>query len=282
MGGKMVSKRLSIYGLISAAAVISGALVGCGGSSASVQGAQGTVNTTGGLTSTTQTFTSGVGSSTSPQQVQVTVNGSTQNATLPAGESIAAGQSVAVVPPTPIIAGLTLGPKTKGEKAAPTSGAQGSVYVDGTNTGLTVTSSGALSGYLILTPGTHNITAYGPFVIVGGSAFAPTQLTVGKFVFQVIVASSGTASIPTALTLNLPVNGGFISHGSFVTAGYDPSFVGYGGTLIIAYSGATIVKAQTLTFNSATNTALATYNALSSHPAIPSNGVDSVTFNINP
>jgi len=279
----MVSRRLGIYGFISAAAVISGALVGCGGSSASVQGVAGTVQTTGGLTTSTQTFTSGVGSSTAPQQVQVTVNGSSTNATLPPGESISAGQSVAVLPPTPIIAGLTLGPKTRSEKAAPVSGAQGSVYVDGQNTGLTVTSGGALSGYLILVPGTHTVTAYGPFTIVGGSAFSPTTLTIGKFVFQVIVLADGTPSVPSALTLNLPVNGGSLSHGSFVTAGYPSEFSpNYSGSLIISYGGTTITKAQALTINPATGLATATYNALSQHPLIPTGGVDTVTFNVNP
>jgi hypothetical protein len=277
----MILSKYNVFGVVSAA-LLSGAMVGCGGSSASVQGAGGTVQTTGGLTTTSQTFTSGVGSSTAPQQVQVTVNGTQQNATLPPGESIGAGQSVAVLPPTQIIVGLA-GPQARTKKAAPTTGSAGEVDVDGQNTGLTVTSGGALSGYLILVPGTHTVTAYGPFTIVGGSAFHPTQLTVGKFVFKVIVLADGTPSTPSALTLNLPVDGGSISHGSYVTAGYSSEFSpSYSGTLTITYAGTSILKSQALVVNPTTGLATATYNALSSHPAIPSGGVDTVEFDINP
>jgi len=278
----MILNKFSVCGSVLAAVLAGTAIVGCGGGSSSVSGATGTIKTTGGLTTTTQTFTSGVGSSTTPQQVQVTVNGTSQQATLPPGESIAAGQSVAVLPPTQIIAGLS-GPSARHEKSAPTTGTPGEIDVDGKNTGLTVNSGGQISGYLILTPGTHMVTAYGPFTITGGSAFAPTTLTIGKFIFKVVVLADGTPSVPTALTLNLPINGGTLSHGSYVLVGYPAEFApSYGGVLTITYAGISIVKSQPLVLSSSTGFESATYNALSAHPKIPSTGVDVVEFDINP
>jgi len=263
-------------------AVVSFALVGCGGSSSSVQGESPIISTTGGIASAGGTSTNPVSSSNSPQQVQVTSGGSIVTGTLPPGESIPAGGSVAVISNSePIIVGLGLAPKSSGSKAAPsTTGTQGQVYVDGQYSGLTVTSGGALSGYLILTPGTHEVTAYGTFVIVGGTAFATTKLSVGQFNFRVIVTPSAIASVPIALTLHLPINGGSLAHGTLVTAGYDPTFLGYSGTLSIVYGGTTVAKEQTLALNPSTGNATATYNALSPHPQIPAGGVDSVTFNI--
>jgi len=275
----MILNKFSVCGSVLAAVLAGISIVGCGGGSSSVSGAQGSIKTTGGLTTTTQTFTTGVGSSTSPQQVQVTVNGTNQNATLPPGETITSGQSVAVVPPTTIINGLA-GPATRGAHAAPQAGTPGEVDVDGKNTGLTVTSGGALSGYLILTPGNHVITAYGAFNIVGGTAFSPTTLTIAKFVFGVIVNADGTSTIPGALTLNLPINGGTLKNGHVVTAGYPAVFATHTGTLILSYSGVIVSKTQPLVVNSSTGFATATYNALSNHPNLPSTGLDSVEFDV--
>jgi len=280
----MVSKRLSIYGFISAAAVVSGALAGCGGSSSGVGGASGTVVTTGGVSSSTQTFTSGVGSSNAPQQVQVTVNGTNVNASLPAGTSIAAGSNVAVIPPTPLINGLTTGPKVIGEKAAPTSGTQYEVYDNGKDTGVAVTSSGGLSGYLILIPGQHHLTATGPFSIIGGSSFSPTQLTMQSVGFGVPVLSSGIAAIPAGIKMSLPSNSSYIAHGSYVTAYYPSAFTGYGGTLVIKYGSTTISKGVKFALDTSTDSfagdVYGTYNALSTHPQIPSGGITSIEFDV--
>ena len=284
----MVSKRLSIYGLISAAAIVSGILAGCGGSSASVQGEGGTVATTGGITTAPGTSTTSVSSSTTPQQVQVTVGGQVITGTLPAGETITAGQPVATVPPgVPIIQGLTLAtsfhgkittPSTGIKAVKPTSGAQGSVYVDGVDTGLTVNSAGDLSGYLILTKGAHTITAYGPFAIVGGSVFAPTQLTIGVFNFGVVVLSDGTPSIPSGLNMKLPTNGGSWAHGPFVIVTYPtPDFAtGTGNLTIVVDSTRTITEGKSLSSGVAAYYSLG--NSDISH-TIPSTGVESVTFN---
>jgi hypothetical protein len=291
----MVSRKQGIYGFISAAAIVSGILAGCGGSN-SVSGLGGTVSTTGGITTAPGSGpATGVASSPAPQQVQVTTANGPITGTLPAGESIPANGAVATIPPgVPIIVGLSLSTSFHGRQttptpaatgAKPTTGSQGQVYVDGQNTGLTVTSGGALSGYLILTPGVHTVIAFGPFTIIGGSAFAPTELTVGQFNFRVPVLGDGTPAVPSALTLNLPVNGGTWVHGPFVTAGYPAGFAGSGGELIIVVDSArTISDGKTLVVNPTTGFATATYNGFGNtypgHSNIPSTGVASVTFNV--
>jgi len=275
----MISKRLSIYGFISAAAVVSSALVGCGGSSASVQGLSPIISTTGGVSSAGGTSPTGAAALGTPQQVQVTSNGSTVTGTLPAGESIPPGGTVAVISnSTPIINGLSPA-KIKGDKKAPTTGTEGQVWVDGTNTGLVVQSDGSLSGILILTVGNHVIHAEGPFSLTGGSVFAPQTLTVGQFNFGVIVLPDGVPSVPSALTFKLPANMGTLQGGNFAYAGYNSEFAGYTGTLVITYPGVTVAKSKVLTLDAQGNES-ATYNALSGHPSIPSTGVSNVTFNI--
>jgi hypothetical protein len=287
----MVSRKQGIYGFISAAAIVSGILAGCGGSN-SVSGLGGTVATTGGITTAPGTSATPVASSPSPQQVQVTTANGPITGTLPAGESIPANGSVATIPPgVPIIVGLTLSTAFHGRQtvpvptatggAKPASGSQGQVYVDGQNTGLTVDSSGDLSGYLILTPGTHTVTAFGPFTIVGGSGLAPTQLTVGVFNFGVPVHSDGIAAVPTNLNMKLPSNGGSWTHGPFVTVTYPtPDFASSAGTLIIV-----VDNARTITDGKVFTNGIATYNGFgNTFPGksnIPNGGVQSVTFNVN-
>jgi len=285
MGGKMVSKRLSIYGFISAAAVVSGALAGCGGSSSSISGTSGTVPTTGGTKTSTQTFTSGVGSTPTPQQVQVTVNGTTQTASLPAGTTIPAGANVAVIPPTAIINGLTTGPRVIGEKGAPQETIPYEVYDNGKDTGVKITSTGGFSGYFILVPGNHHLTASGPFSITGGATgLLPGKITMQTVGFGVPVLSTGIPAIPDGLNLNLPTNNSFIAHGAYATAYYDPSFAGYTGTLTIKYGATTITKSVKFALDTSSDSfagdVFGTYNALSQHPKIPRAGLDSIEFDV--
>jgi len=275
----MVSRRLSIYGFISAAAIVSGALVGCSGS-ASVGGGPPTIVTTGGLTTASGSGTPGTSSGSTPQQVQVTINGTTVTGTLPANETIPASGNVSTIQPgIPILEGLTLAPKAKKEKGAPTvsNGAQGEVDVDGCDTGLTVDSQGDLSGYLFLVPGPHTITAIGPFAIIGGSAFNPTQLGVGTFIFKVTVNPDGVGSIPSALSVKLPVNNGTLKNGHFVNVTYPtPDFAGGSGTLILSWPGQTITKTVVVVNGKVS------YKALTNNAIIPGTGLTSVEYDYNP
>jgi len=238
------------------------------------------INTTGGLTTASGSGTAGTSSGSTPQQVQVTVNGSLVTGTLPANETIPASGNVGTIAPgIPILIGLTLGPKTKQEKGAPTvsNGMQGEVDVDGCDTGLTVNSQGDLSGYLFLVPGSHTITAIGPFAIIGGSTFKPTQLSVGNFVFNVTVNPDGISSIPSALSVSLPVNGGSLKNGHFVKVTYPtPDFASGSGSLILAWPGVTIHQTHPVVNGNVT------FKALSDNTAVPSGGLTTVTYSYIP
>lgn len=275
MGVSMISKRLGIIGFVSAAGIVSGILAGCGGSG-SVQGLDATVVTTGGITSGTGGGTPGTSSGATPQQVQVTVNGTVVTGTLPANQTIpASGVVNAIAPGIPILKGLTLKPKTNIKVKTPTTsgGVQGEVDVDGCDTGLTVDAAGDLSGYLFLVPGNHTITAIGPFDIIGGSAFNPTTLTVGKFVFHVKINTDGVGSIPSALTVNLPINGGSLKLGHYVKVTYPtPDFATGSGTLSLIWPGQNITKTVVLASGKAT------FKALTNNALVPSGGVSTVEY----
>jgi len=275
----MVSKRQGIYGYISVAALISGILVGCGGSSASVQGIGAQIKTTGTVPNQSGSSTSGVSSSGAPQQVQVTSGGSTVTGTLPPGESIPAGGSVCVITNAdPIIQGLTVGPKFNKVKVTPMDGTPGEVDVDGQNTGLTVTASGNLSGILILTPGNHKITAWGPFNILSGIT---SQLTVQQFNFGVVVKSDGIGSSPSSLVMQLPGNGGSWANGNYVTVGYPtPDFAAGSGTLTIV-----VDSARTISQKKLVQSGMATFKSFQTYKVgaqIPQNGIISVNYNYTP
>jgi hypothetical protein len=283
----MVSRKLGIYGFISAAAIVSGILAGCGGSN-SVAGLGGTVATTGGITTTPGQSATGAGVSPSPQQVQVTTANGPVTGTLPAGESIPVGGSVATIPPgVPFIVGLSLSTSFHGRQtvpipgvngvAKPTTGSQGQIFVDGQNTGLVVNPDGSLSGFLILTPGSHTVTAFGPFTIIGSTT---SQLTVGVFNFGVVVLADGVASIPSAINMRLPSNGGSWAHGPFVNVTYPtPDFSVGTGELIIVVDAARTIQ-QTQSFNNGVATYSSLGSSLISHN-VPAGGVQTVTFNAN-
>lgn len=285
----MISKSLGIYGVISAAAIVSGILAGCG-SSNTVQGISPTVSSTGGLaTAPGSGPAGGVDSSPAPQQVQVTVNGTQETATLPANETIQPGANVNVLPSTegtPIFTGLQYGSgaakhatKVTGPTGKPmTTGAQGEIDVDGVNTGVTVTSGGWLSGPLILVQGQHTLTAWGPFSIVGGSAFNPTQLDISSyFQFGITIDSDGNGSIPTNLAMQLPADGGAIKNGHYVVVTYPtPDFASGSGTLAINWPGGGVQQ------NKPVVNGVATFRAFTNPAIIPSSGVGTVVFTYIP
>ncbi len=196
-----------------------------------------------------------------------------------ARRSPASGIVCAIAPGNPILNGLTLAPKAHIKITTPTTsgGVQGEVDVDGCDTGLTVDSAGDLSGYLFLVPGNHTITAIGPFDIVGGSAFNPTTLTVGKFIFKVTVNADGIASIPSALSVSLPINGGNLKRPHFVKVTYSiPDFSTGSGVLTLNWTGTTIAKTVTVVKGKAT------FNALTNNALVPSTGVTSVEYDYVP
>lgn len=240
----MVLKRLSIYGLISAAAIVSGVMVGCGGSSANVSGQAPIVPASGGITSNSGSSTQTYNSVNAPQQVQVTVNGSPVNAVLPPNESLPAGANASVIPAgTPIINGASLTPpKTIGDKGAPsaTYGIQGEVDVDGcavyvTSSHKLLNDDTSLNFPLALAAGHHTITVTGPIYITGDGINGKI-LTVSSFVFKVTVNADGNGSIPVGLLLRLPANGGTLGGGNYATVQYPgPDFLTGSATLTLFY-----------------------------------------------
>jgi len=275
----MIYKRLGILGAISVAAVVSGVLVGCS-SSSSVTPSSPTVDTTGGLTSNPGTGAP-TGSSGKPQQVQVTVNGQTEQATLPPYETITSGENIAVLPSTPgtpILAGLGYGTTAAVKKVKPDApGIQGEVFVDGHDTGITVTSGGYLSGPLILVPGYHVIIAYGPWVIVSGNVFNPQQLNVNNYMeFGVWVNTDGQASVPSTIGGALPANGGGVRNGHEVTVTYTQTdFLTGSGSLQL--DG--MVSPSTLFQQKPVVNGSVIFRGFSSNDTVPTAGLNDIIFN---
>jgi len=243
----MVSRRLSILSLISAAALVSGVLIGCGGSNVSTAGVSPTVTATGGVPVTSGAPVTAAPSSTTPQQIQVTQsNGTTVTGTVPPGQpAIAAGSTTGVIPANiPFINGLTPTPSvhkvgtakklTSGEGQNPLliSYDQGHSW---TWTGLNINQDGSLSGYLVVAAGTNFwLEAVGPFVLISTQGFVTQQLSMQDLVFGIIVNADGIASVPSSLTMKLPTNGGTTANGNFVSVGYPtPEFSSATGSLTI-------------------------------------------------
>lgn len=297
----MVSKRLGIFGLVSTAAVISGimasvSLVGCGGS-ASVGGSLPIVHTTGGFQTGAGTSTTGVTQSSAPQQVQVTLaDGTTPTVTIPANGVIPAGSSVTVLTPgVPILNGLTLGPKARKEKGAPTTsnGVQGEIDVDGCDTGLTVTAQGDLSGYLALCPGPndvaqgfgyHTITAVGPFTVTDGASGASLDIS-GNVTFQVIIINEQIlgqtffiASVPTGIDAQLPSDGGYLDGGNHVTCTYPSYFGVFGGSAYLQISSSAWSISQNHPISSRASVEFQAFSNAHQVPANPGGGITSFDF----
>lgn len=217
----MVTRRLSSLGMLCAAVVGSGVLAGCG-SSQSTQGVSNLVPTTGGIPTSPGTSNNTVAAGPAPQQVQVTVNGTTATATLPAGLSLTAGESVDVIPAgTTPINGLTYAPsyrKPAGVTVKPGQG-QGAIIIGTTDTGLFIDMSGSLSGILVLPPGQYTAYLRGPFNIT--TTASPNMLTINdEIILTFEVDDNGVASLPTSMTLNLPGNGGVLTDGPYAMVQY--------------------------------------------------------------
>ncbi|MDR3690007.1 MAG: hypothetical protein P4L46_11555 [Fimbriimonas sp.] len=274
----MVSKRLSIFGLISAAALVSGVLVGCGGSSASTAGQTGTVVTTGGVTTSTGTSTAAPASGTW-QQVQVTTPSGSDSGIVPPGQpDITTTTVVGVVPKTTPFLGNVQFAGFNARTTASTHPLNIS-YDNGATwawTGINVNADTSLDKNLVLAGGTKCwLQAVGPFAIVGGTAFAPTQLTLQQFIYGLIVNADGTISLPTAISAKLPANNGTTAAGNHVDVTFPtPDFATGSGQLKITWPGITKTQTKILVNGSARfNDPLQ-----DSSDNVPSTGVTTVQF----
>jgi len=261
----MISNRLSIYGLISVAALVSGVLVGCGGSSASLSGIHPSVADTGGVTTGTGATATTQGPFGQPTQVQVTINGSPAQAVIPAGTTISPGTPFAVVTNTqPFINGLT--PSHKGKPMQGT----GQILINGQPTGLTET-NGVISGNIALPQGNYTLSISGPFTITS-STDASFQLTVGEFIFG-INSNGTTCSVPAKVNMLLPANGGSTYGDNFVTV-TEPFTT---GTVKLILVTSNWTKIQSGTVDSGGNF---TFKDFNSDPSdiIPASGLTSIEF----
>jgi len=283
----MVSRKLSIYGFISAAALVSGVMAGCGGSSNSSGGNNPLIDVTGQGVTPQAGNAPPTASSPNAQQVQVTVGGTPifggGFATLPANETIGGSGVVCLIPGNPNedpnlqpflnnTSFSSVMKKAPGTVSKSIASDPGDVYVDGQPTGVFINSSGAFDGFIVLTPGNHTLAVYGPFNVLG----PVSQLTVKQFQFGVTVGTDGIGSIPSNLVMKLPSNGGHITQPCFVDVTYPtPDFASGLGGLNIVYGSVT--KAQTRTVNNGA----VQFNALTAqaNDTIPAGGVDSVVYN---
>jgi len=179
---------------------------------------------------------------------------------------------------TPVLGGLSVGPKTTGEKGAPSivkgkamGGSPGQVYLDGQWTGASITANGLLDTPFLIIPGAHLLQIFGPLNITDTNS--GKTLTVQEIDFNMKVNSDGNSAIP-ALTCGLPANGETINNGAYATVVFPtPAFSSGSTTLVIKYGGVTITKGKNLRLG------VATYTALGAHPAIPNpGGIDLITF----
>jgi len=299
----MGSKRLKIYGFVSAAAIVSGVVTGCAGSSVSVKSAAPPIHTTGGVpTAGNGSVASGNTGSTDnsngapPSQVQVSIPGISAPvvATLPTNSTIPPDGAISVIgavqpgqTPQPLINGVTTvmptlahGPKPM---SAPSSAAPLEIYVDGHDSLLAVTSDFALPQALILVPGTHQICINGPFYFPSAT-FIPF-LTVQQIEFDVIVVDttptgsttpSTKTSTPT-LSLGLPTNGSPVLGNSYVvTTTFDPFFNGYKG--VLSLSATAQGDAWDLSQSKPITGGTATFRAVTSQKVVPGSGLALVKF----
>jgi len=277
----MVSKQLQFFGFISVAATLSGVLIGCGGSSATTSSIGGSIQTTGGVTTQLGSSTTPVPTSNSPQQIQVlTSGGGTVTGIVPPGQpAITTTTLVSVIPANvPFINGLSV-PKFKGlgTLAHPVniSYNQGATW---SYSGSNVQTDGSINPPIVLVAGTSEwLQAVGPFAFAGGTLFKPTQLTVQQFIFGIVVDSTGAASIPSGMNLKLPVNGGTVAAGNFVTVNYPtPNFNTGSGHLKITWPGE--VSAQTRAISGGTATFNDALLVGKPNDNVPRSGVDLVQF----
>ena len=283
MGGSMVSKRLSIFGFISAAALVSGVLVGCGGSSASTSGTVPTVTSTGGFVTTPGNSTTAAPTSTTPQQVQVTTGSGTGPAVVPPGQpSIDTSTTLCVIPSgQTILNGLAPGKFKKQAPGTPS----GEIFIsyDDVNwfdTTVQFKSDGTISESMAFA---SPASAFSPAVFIkvvgpltlSGTGINGNALTIANEIeFGFIIFSDGSSSLPIKLALKLPANGGSTAGGNYANCTTTTDFATGVGVLKINWPG--VSKTQTKT---AVKGLLSFSDPLSDlNDQIPSSGINHVGF----
>lgn len=265
-----VSKKF--FGLI-AAALMMGAVAGCGGGGDNPNVIDDNVAVNGGIPTDTGTSTEAI-TAGGQTTATLTVNGQTYSDVVvaPVTQNVPANTPLVVFPANvPIISNLSLG---AGVTRDP-----GQLIINGqVIEGVTVDSQGRLSEPIAFAPTTYvqqnrySVSFDGPWNIRAGNR----ELTIGQFIVDFQVDSEGNSSFPVTISGNLPTNGGSTRDGeSFVTATFSPAFSGSTATLRIDKSNGQIQKSLEVSGTSVTFSDL--FDA-GGNANIPAGGVDVVHF----
>jgi hypothetical protein len=265
-----MSASKKIFGLI-AAALMMGAIAGCGGGGSNPTVIDDNVSLNGGIQANEGTSTESI-TAGGQQSIDITVNGNTFTDVVvaPTTENVPANTPLVVFPANvPIIENMTLG---AGLTRDP-----GQLIINGQLiSGVTVTEQGRFSAPIAFAPGRYEARIDGPWNITSGNR----TLTVGQFVVEFEVSTTGTTSFPRTFTGELPANGGSTLDGeSFVSFSVDGDFANSSARLTIDKSNGLISKRIEVPGTSGTFSDLF---AGGGNANIPAGGVDTVHFVYNP
>jgi hypothetical protein len=271
-----MSASKKFFGLI-AAALMMGAVAGCGGGGDNPTVIEDNVQVNGGIPTDKGTSTETIAAGTQ-QTVDITVNGNTYSDVVvaPVTQAVPANTPLAVFPANvPIIENLTLG---AGITRAP-----GQLIINNqVIEGVTVDSQGRLSNPIAFAPSEYTQTGRyearfdGSWNISAGNR----TLTIGQFIVDFEVNDDAATSFPRTLTGQLPTNGGSTLDGeSFVTFTVDQAFANSDARLTIEKSNGNISKRIDVNGTSGTFSDLF---AGGGNATIPAGGVETVYFQYNP
>jgi hypothetical protein len=233
-------------------------LAGCGGGSNAPTAE--TVEISGGAEAQEGIAQEGVIASDESTTIDVTVNGATVEAVVPANVDVAVGQELAILPQnTAFIGGLTEVPQNRGP---------GDIWVRGRRTGVRLV-EGRLSRALAFPAGQYDLRAEGPLRVGQGA----TSLTMANVRF--FFSSNGRQlSLPTSITGRIPANGSSNWQNS-VTVTFGVPYRTGTASLSIDHRNGTLSKSDPVDANGT-----ATFADLYQDSAsmIPDRGVDRIDF----
>jgi hypothetical protein len=251
------SKRIG--GLMVASIVIA-AVAGCGGNGGSVppNPTNNVVQVDGGVVTQEGSVLTGVAATDSPQTIEVDVNGTTTQATVPAGIAVTAGEPVAVIPANTLLLNGLQG----GADRDP-----GAIIINGKPSGARVV-NGRIRPALALPAGHYDLLAEGPFSVRQGA----NVLTIQQFLFH-FDSNGHVLSLPIGLTGAIPANSSNNWTNS-VTATFASAYASGNATLRITHLNGVLQRTVTIVGNTATFTDFAN----DQQSQIPAQGVETVEF----
>jgi len=238
---------------------LSGSIVGCGGGLNNLPGIEPTpVVVDGGVETTSANVTDAVVASEDPNTILVAIAGTNETVTIPAGVSVAAGQSIAIIPDgTEAIIGLQGGARAPGD-----------ITINGKKSGAKVV-NGKIHPAIGFPAGRYTLVAEGPFTIRQGSSTLTMQRV--SFTFD---CDGHSLSLPTKIAGSIPSNGSNNWQNS-VTATFNTTYGTGPASLTITHANGTLTRTVDL---DASRKATFTDFANDPQSQIPKQGVDLVSF----